>query len=70
MTNNTTELTGDGPVGAPVLRTITIGDVKACLSDGWGDFLAHPGFGLFSVASTCLAVWRSWGLSTASASHG
>mgnify|MGYP003631553191 FL=1 len=47
MTNNTTELTGDGPVGAPVLRTITIGDVKACLSDGWGDFLAHPGFGLF-----------------------
>lgn len=46
-TGNTTGLAGDGPVGAPVLRTISMNDVKMCLSEGWGDFLAHPGFGLF-----------------------
>ncbi|MDZ7603283.1 MAG: DUF2189 domain-containing protein [Hoeflea sp.] len=51
MTNTTTGTTaglpGGSRVGAPVLRTITLEDVKASLRDGWADFLAHPGFGLF-----------------------
>lgn len=47
MTNNSTGLAGDGPVGAPQVRAISLNDVKAALREGWGDFLAHPGFGLF-----------------------
>ncbi|OCW58138.1 DUF2189 domain-containing protein [Hoeflea olei] len=47
MTNNTTDLAGHGQIGVPALRTVSIEDVTASLKDGWRDFLAHPGFGLF-----------------------
>ena len=47
MTDKTTGLPGSGPVGAPEMRSVSLSDVKASLSDGWSDFKAHPGYGLF-----------------------
>ena len=47
MPNNQTEVVGDGPVGAPVLNDLSMAAVKASLRDGWADFRAQPGFGLF-----------------------
>lgn len=47
MTGNNTGLAGDGRTGAPLVRAITLDDVKQSLAEGWADFRAHPGFGLF-----------------------
>lgn len=46
-TNDSTGRTGHGPVGAPPIRAISLDDVTASLAEGWADFRAHPGFGLF-----------------------
>lgn len=47
MTNKTDGLAGDNPVGAPHIRELSLEDVRASLRDGWNDFKAHPGYGLF-----------------------
>ena len=47
MTNKIAGVPGDGPIGAPQIRALTLGDVRASLRDGWDDFKAYPGYGLF-----------------------
>jgi hypothetical protein len=47
MPNKTGELVRDNPVGAPHIRELSLDDVRASLKDGWSDFRAHPGYGLF-----------------------
>ena len=47
MTGTNTGLAGDGQAGAPQIRDISLDDVKRSLADGWADFRAHPGYGLF-----------------------
>ncbi|MEM5470578.1 DUF2189 domain-containing protein [Hoeflea sp. AS60] len=47
MTNKTAGLTEDTQIGAPQIRELSLHDVRASLRDGWDDFRAHPGYGLF-----------------------
>lgn len=47
MNAKQTRLVSDGPMGAPQIRTLSFDDIKASLADGWADFRAHTGFGLF-----------------------
>jgi uncharacterized membrane protein len=47
MTNKTDGITEGNPMGAPQIRVLSIDDVRASLKDGWEDFKAHPGYGLF-----------------------
>ncbi|WP_322988469.1 DUF2189 domain-containing protein [Hoeflea sp.] len=57
MTDTNTTLTGSAPAGAPPMRTIGFADVKASLADGWADFRAHPGFGLFFGGIYMVGGW-------------
>jgi len=47
MTNKADGLTGDNPAGAPQIRILSMDDVRGSLNDGWEDFKAYPGYGLF-----------------------
>ena len=47
MTNKIAGASGDSRIGAPQIRELTLDDVRASLRDGWDDFKAHPGYGLF-----------------------
>lgn len=47
MPDTTEGLTKANPVGAPPIRELSLGDVRASLKDGWGDYKAYPGYGLF-----------------------
>jgi len=60
-TGHPTRLSGEGPAGAPVLRAISMEDVMASLREGWQDFLAHPGYGLFFGGIYMLGGWAILG---------
>lgn len=47
MTNKTGGTAEGNSMGAPQIRVLSIDDVRASLKDGWEDFKAHPGYGLF-----------------------
>ncbi|MCY0092578.1 DUF2189 domain-containing protein [Hoeflea ulvae] len=60
MTNTTSGLAE----GAPPIREISLGDVRASLRQGWNDFRAQPGFGLFFGGIYMLGGWLILGFLT------